>query len=998
MFFNRIQISTFIFSSIFIGFQCISQSIVSTNQELSNVIQSAVPGSVIILKNKNWTNIEININKQGTYQNPITIKAETTGQVFFEGNSSVHLGGSYIYFEGVTFQNASNLVVSNSRIDPILEFRDNSGNECNNCKITNIKIDSYNGTNSQSDAIFKWILVYGQYNEISYSSFLGKYGVGSVINDNRNDNDPNYTIIHHNYFADRTPVGDFNALNDQDAIRIGNSSTSMSDSYTEVYNNYFNNWSGEIEIISNKSGFNKYYNNTFRNYQGSLTLRHGNDNEVFGNYFFANNNNTTAGIRVIGENQLVYNNYIEGINSYKEGGSLSGATGGINITNGRVNSALNGYFQVKNSKIVNNTFVNCDYAIRIGTKVSSDLSLAPENLIIANNIMLNSSHRAISVNTTPTGASLYQGNITENGSWDIMAGTNSNIISTSLSLVSDDSFFRLNNGSSAIDAGVGNYDFVSHDILGGSRSATFDSGAEEFGSNGNNLPYTDSDIGITVGFGGSILNDLDLVINSDMSSSEDISCNNLTINTSKILIINSGHTLMVNGNLTSHGTLIIESGASLITKEGNTVGQVTINRNTHGSALGYSFVGSPVDFDAEITGLNLGSISFSYDETQTYAAVGGPRWVAAASSPLIPGIGYAQANQSSISFTGVPNDGSITVLGLTYTVGNANEQGWNLLSNPYPAAISAQAFTDANPSLEAAIYLWNDPQNGRATIGDYLTVTALGSVNGNFNGNIGSMQGFFVKLKSAGIADVTFTEAMRVNGNNADDNFFRKAEIKTLNIKLAIETTNGLYNETLIGLRSDAKLDADIYDASKFIGNENIAFYSLINGNKYAIQGLPIEQGISTELAFNLGSSANLKLSVVELTGLGDGMTFLLTDKVSGKIYDLSEVNSIDFAAAKGSDQSRFKLTYLSKLDILTTKNIFNQPIFKYQNNELIIQFNTPQTIEEFTMYDLLGRVILKNKLSNMKTNELHIHSETKGVKIIRISTGDATYTKRLLF
>jgi len=204
----------------------------------------------------------------------------------------------------------SNLISSNSKIEPIIEFRDSSNNECNNCTVTNIKIDSYNGTSAQSTDIFKWIILYGSYNEVSHSSFVGKYGVGSIINDNRSDGQANYHKIHHNYFASRTPVGVVNDLNDQDAIRIGTSTTSLSDSFTEVYDNLFYDWSGEVEIISNKSGKNKYYNNTFKDYQGTLTLRHGNDCEVYNNYFFADNNQFSGGIRVIGEGHKIYNNYI----------------------------------------------------------------------------------------------------------------------------------------------------------------------------------------------------------------------------------------------------------------------------------------------------------------------------------------------------------------------------------------------------------------------------------------------------------------------------------------------------------------------------------------------------------------------------------------------------------------------------------------------------------------------------------------------------------------
>ena len=475
---------------------------VSTNYELNAAISNASAGTTIILANQTWTDVQININKTGTESNPITIKAQTPGNVFFEGRSNISLGGSYIIFEGVIFQNASGLITNGDKIEPIIEFRDTSNNDCVNCIVRNIKMDSYNGTSSQETLKFKWIIIYGEYNEVSYSSFIGKNGVGSIINDNHNNSTPDYSKIHHNYFADRVPVNnDVNGLNDQDAIRIGVSTTSLSDSFTEVYDNFFNNWSGEVEIISNKCGSNKYYNNTFRDFQGTLTLRHGNNTEVYGNYFFANNNSFSGGIRVIGEDHKIYNNYIEGVNHRKPSGSGSGATGGINVSNGKPNSALNEYYQVKNVQIINNTLVNCDLAIRIGTKVNSALTLAPENLIVANNIMLNSSDSAFEETTVPFGTSIYEGNITQNGNWDLINGLNSNQTVTSGLLTSGSDFYNITSGSAALDSGLGTYNFLSTDITGGIRSTDFDTGAEEFNSGGTNLPYSIADVGLKLGFG-----------------------------------------------------------------------------------------------------------------------------------------------------------------------------------------------------------------------------------------------------------------------------------------------------------------------------------------------------------------------------------------------------------------------------------------------------------------------------------------------------------------
>ena len=59
----------------------------------------------------------------------------------------------------------------------------------------------------------------------------------------------------------------------------------MQDALVTVEHNLFEECDGEIEIISNKSGKNTFRHNTFRRSSGTLTLRHGNWAEVYGNYF-----------------------------------------------------------------------------------------------------------------------------------------------------------------------------------------------------------------------------------------------------------------------------------------------------------------------------------------------------------------------------------------------------------------------------------------------------------------------------------------------------------------------------------------------------------------------------------------------------------------------------------------------------------------------------------------------------------------------------------------
>ena len=477
------SISKLLFTLVVVFVSNLANSQIVTNSiELNNAITAAVPGTTITLADGTWNDIFIDIDKNGTSIEPITITAQNSGAVLMTGNSRVYMRGSFLTVSGLIFKNPANLVVSGTSIEPIFEL-----NKCDHCKVVNNKIDSYNGTETQKTMKFKWVYITdGQHNEIAYNSFVGKYGIGSIINDNRSLSNADYLKIHHNYFADRTPINVINEDNDQDAIRIGTSATSLSNSFSEVYENYFYNFFGEIEVISNKSGRNKYYYNTFRDYGGCLTLRHGDNCEVFGNYFFAENNFLTGGVRVIGEGHKVYNNYIEGTNFRKPSGSSSSLTGGINVMNGVVNSPLNGYYQVKNAQIVNNTFVNCDYALRIGTDKSGNNTQEPVNLIVSNNIVYNSSIDPYQVVTAPSGSSISIGNLTN--------------LDTS-AMTDDGNFHRLTNGSAPIDASLGNFSFLTQDILKADRDANSDAGAEEFGANGTSFPFDSTDVGINVGFG-----------------------------------------------------------------------------------------------------------------------------------------------------------------------------------------------------------------------------------------------------------------------------------------------------------------------------------------------------------------------------------------------------------------------------------------------------------------------------------------------------------------
>jgi len=495
-----------------------------------------------------------------------------------------------------------------------------------------------------------------------------------------------------------------------------------------------------------------------------------------------------------------------------------------------------------------------------------------------------------------------------------------------------------------------------------------------------------------------------------LSSSGSLNVNNLGIAAEAILTIESGQTLVVNGNLTNDGSVIIESGGSLITNGAITGTGFTIKRNTtFGSSDGqYSVVGSPV---TAATTSSLGSIVYTYDETIPY--IGNQERFNLVASPMsmTPGEGYFSANSGEVTFTGTPNSGNIDLTMVYSSENDAENAGYNLISNPYPAAISFDAFMATNLTtnqvISGSVYLWDDggSDNGQRTNGDYITVNSMGTASngstrsGDWNGYIGSAQGFFVKATQAGT--VSFTDAMKVSGNNDDASFFRKVahnNYQTAKLILTNKTT-GAQDETLIGFVENATSGVDLsYDAQKMGRLEGTKLYSLMDDDfPYAIQGLPLAtEGIRLGASFDKNAEY-----VIELIGLNNWPTDLpigLNDSFENREINLTPATEYVFSASSGITNDRFTLNFTNEsilasnqiLGLQTNLTINTIEIFK--NGEVIDKANV-------TVMDVSGQVLFSetfNKASGVQQIKYAFSKDR--IYLIKIDAEQGSMIKKVLF
>ncbi|MDE2825772.1 MAG: T9SS type A sorting domain-containing protein [Bacteroidota bacterium] len=452
------------------------ERVASTPQELSSAIASSGPGDTIIMANGTWTDVVISFYAQGVEGDSITLRAETPGQVILNGNSRLKIGGSYLKVDGLWFDQGA------LRSGHLIEFRRSSSRLTTHSRLTNCTITNYNPPSYLTE--YKWVSIYGAHNRVDHCHFAGKSHDGATLvvwlRDPPNDS-PVWHRIDNNYFGHRPELG----KNGGETIRIGTSSRSMQDAYVTVEHNLFEECDGEIEIISNKSGNNIFRHNTFLRSSGTLTLRHGNEASVYGNYFLGEGKSGSGGVRIIGERHKVYNNYFQDLRG-------TGYRSALAVVNGVPNSPLNRYFQVKDAVVAFNTFVDVEETFVIGAGKSSEQSLAPDGLQVANNLVVTRNGPIIEYEDAPLNIT-YASNVFFGAESGI--GQVDGILIADPALVFDQDVWRPSSTSVAVGSATA-IDFVTHDIDGQERDGLPDIGADEISlSPVLYRPLTSQDVG-----------------------------------------------------------------------------------------------------------------------------------------------------------------------------------------------------------------------------------------------------------------------------------------------------------------------------------------------------------------------------------------------------------------------------------------------------------------------------------------------------------------------
>lgn len=524
--------------------------------------------------------------------------------------------------------------------------------------------------------------------------------------------------------------------------------------------------------------------------------------------------------------------------------------------------------------------------------------------------------------------------------------------------------------------------------------------------------------------------DYDTAANGSFESCDCNIKNNATVN------VAAGNYLTVYNNLTVEGILEVRNEGSLVMIADNANVDVTGTVNIHKSTTSlnnyrdFTYWSSPVSNAAiadVFTGVNLNRVFYWkrpntnfygswYKATGTMEPANG--YISEASNTTQPG------EQHSIVFSGVPNNGIIST-DLGHAGSTEEYDGFNLIGNPYPSAINVEEFinaaveqsTESNLDIiNGTIWLWthntaiSNGLTGEFLGDDYATVnlsggTQAGTLGATPDFNIASGQGFYVKAEKKGT--VYFNNAMRINEEGMNSIFFREQEQKqkasstTKNrIWLNLESTEGgAFNQILLGFFDNTTDGFDKgYDGLRFSAGW-VSFYSLIDDEKYAIQGLGKfndEKQITLGFDTYISKPMSYEISIADVEG--DDLNtsdIILVDNLLNVTHNLREGNYQFSTENSGNFNDRFTLKFAkTTLDIEEEQQ---EPIgdLVIVDNENNLELRSDKTISNVIVYDLLGRSLI-NKSSNNTTVSLPTYSIKNGTALlINVQFEDNTITTK---
>jgi hypothetical protein len=465
-----------------------------------------------------------------------------------------------------------------------------------------------------------------------------------------------------------------------------------------------------------------------------------------------------------------------------------------------------------------------------------------------------------------------------------------------------------------------------------------------------------------------------------ISSSTGAVANNITIDASSSVSIQSGGSLIIEGTATVNGDFIY---------------------NVNVGDTNWHLISSPVkdeqydDTWNDTNSINTSGIG-SNEALSTYINTSDADgdWVYyqnnAGASTFGAGIGYSLKRTSSgdYAFTGTFPTPPINPTITANDIDGAAENRWTLIGNPFPAHINIATFLTANGSplkdTHESVYVWN-------------AVTS--SYDDLATGYIHPGQGFFVNSNVAS-TNVTFTKAMQSDQNGIT--FY-----KTSNPKITLIVNDGSKTKsTEINYLTDKTTGLDPrFDIGTFTGQAssfNIYTHLVSNseGVNFTRQALPNSdyENMIISIGVNAAIGKEITFTADDLN-LPTDIKVFLEDRETNTFTRLDEANSNYKITTTEALNGIGRFYIHSSRNSLTIKDVAleNVSVYKTDASTLRIVGLQNGSKTNVTLFNLLGKQVVNTSLQSNGVLDVFLPKLVTGVYIVKIQTAQGALSKKII-
>ncbi len=320
----------------------------------------------------------------------------------------------------------------------------------------------------------------------------------------------------------------------------------------------------------------------------------------------------------------------------------------------------------------------------------------------------------------------------------------------------------------------------------------------------------------------------------------------------------------------------------------------------------------------------------------------------AGTDKFIPGKGYLVEYETHGArvFEGTLNNSDITVEDLRIAAGVHN--GWHLLGNPFPCALTWGGWPSAN--INGTAKIWDESSASYADID-------------NLNGNspiIPALNGFMVQVKDGYSLDNSITIPKSARVHNALP--WYKSTGDPFLVLVAKDSSGQTAQKSVVRFLEQATPAYDPAFDSQFLPGYAPQFCSVAGGDRLSTNSLP-ESGGNVQIPFDFVKNEQSSFTI-EAETISDvyGMV-ILKDLKTNTTQDLNANPVYSFTSAEGDDPHRFMINF-SQVGIGEPGNPKPVSIYMAGSTPCIGSNSCAAITGDVFMYNMMGQLVTRQKLA----------------------------------